>query len=550
MNTRSRDITRFLLFVGFLVLLNVIAYVGFFRVDLTEDKRFSVAPTTETLLDDLDDKVYIKVYLHGSFPAKFKNLEKAIREKLDEMKVFAGSNLKISFIDPSALSDKTERSDLYRDLVSKGIQPTTLHANEEGKKIEKLIFPGAIVEYKTKATAINFLKGNQMASADVRINQAIETTEFEIASAIRRVVQAEKKKVAFIDGHGELSDALLSSIMSTLSENYMVGRLNIKTVPEIPAEISALVVAKPQGQFSESEKFKLDQYIMHGGKVLFFIDALEARKDSTGMVALPYDLNIEDLTFNYGIRFNKNMIQDLYAAPVPVNTGSQYQLMPWSFFPLLNRYAEHPITRNLDAVNAKNMGTMDTTFAPGIKKTALVYTSQYSKVKGQPVAYVADELRINLNKEYYTSGSLPVCFLLEGKFKSLYQGRAMPAGANVRSRLNESVENKLFFFSDGDMLANEIDQSTQKPFQLGQDRFSKQVYANTDFIRNAVDFMLDETGVVNLRSKSIQLRVLDKFKVEEEKNYWTVFNMISPLVLLLIFGIIRYFIRKRKYTHF
>ncbi len=549
MNSKLKDITRFFVLLGVLILVNVVVYFSFFRIDLTEDQRYSVAEPSKKILGNLESKVYVSVFLHGNFPARFKNLENAIEEKLEAMKVYGGANLQYKFVDPTATKDSKERNKLYQEIVSKGIQPTTLHANEDGNKVEKLIFPGAIVSYNSKLTAINFLNGNRMGGADVRINQAIEKLEFEFTSAIRRVTQEEKKKIAFLDGHGELSDLELNDIMTTLSENYLVGRMNVATVPEIE-DIDAIVIAKPQRKYTEADKYKIDQFVMNGGKLLVFADALESRKDSNGMVALPYETNLTDLFFRYGFRLNKNMIQDLYAAPVPVNTSSEYKLMPWSFFPLLTNFSKHPIVSNMDALIVRNLGTVDTIKAPGIKKIPLVFTSQYTRVKGQPVAYSADELRIDLNRENYTAGSLPVSFLLEGNFLSLFANRPAPENAGVRNRKNESVDTQILVVSDGDFVANEVDPKSGKPFQLGLDKYSRQVYANADFIRNAVDYMLDENGIVSLRSKKVELRPLDKFKVEEEETYWKALNMIAPILLLILFGVVRFFLRKHKYTKF
>ncbi|MCP4520469.1 MAG: gliding motility-associated ABC transporter substrate-binding protein GldG [Cytophagales bacterium] len=551
MKGKKRDIVLYI--VGLLVILLVNWVVGksFMRFDLTEDKRFSLASSTKSIVSTLDSPLRVQVYLHGDFPAGFKNLERSIEETLEEMSAYAGKNLKYEFIDPyKKETDKKKRGEFFKSLVQLGLQPTSVVSNEGGSNKNTLVFPGAVLVYKGRKIAVPFLKGNR----EDDLYQSMETVEFELVSGIKVLKQERKKRVAFVEGHGELADAEVFQAMNALSLQYEVGRMNL-SLPDKIENLEALIIAQPKQAYTEQEKYKLDQYLMNGGKVLFFMDAIETRKDSVGLQGLPYDLNLRDLLFRYGVRVNMNMIQDLNASPVPIRDGQKYKLLPWSFYPLLNEFnKEHPIVKNMNALLTRHINTLDTIKAKGVKKTPLVYTSKYTKVKSQPIVYSAEELRINLDKNYYNSGQLPVSYLLEGNFTSLYAGRPLPDSLSFEATKvflsKGNGKGKVLVFSDGDILANAFDQKAGKPYPLGFDQYTREVYSNKQFLLNAINYMLDEEVVRQSFNKNIVKRPLDKFKVEEEKTKWQIINVVVPVLLVVLFGIVRWWIRKRKYASF
>ncbi len=552
MTGKKKDLTYYGIGLAVIIIINWIASGSFLRIDLTEDKRYSLAESTKDIVSSLDNRVDITVYLHGNFPAGFKNLERAIEETLAEMTVYSGKNLHYRFIDPyQKETDKKKRGKFFQKLAQLGLQPTTIVSKRDGIDQKTLVFPGAVISYKGKQIAVPLLKGNR----EQDLYQSIETIEFEMVSALKIILQDKVKQIAFIEGHGELNDIQVYEAMSALSLQYNVGRLNLSAPAKIGKDIAAVIIAQPKKAYTEAEKYKLDQYVMNGGKLLFFMDAVEIRKDSVGLQGLPYDLNLRDLLFRYGVRVNTNMIQDLNASPVPVREGENYKLLPWPFYPLLNEFnTKHPIVKNMNALLTRHINTLDTIKAVGVTKTPLVFTSKYTRVKPQPVVYSAEELRINLDKNYYTSGQLPVSYLLEGNFTSLYKGRPIPDGilqSDFKDFKSEgSDRGKVFVFSDGDLLVNAFDQQAKKPYPLGFDQYTREVYSNKQFLLNVINYMLDEQVVRQAFSKNIVKRPLDTFKIKEEKTKWQIINVALPIILVLIFGMIRWWIRKSIYAKF
>ncbi|QNF34171.1 gliding motility-associated ABC transporter substrate-binding protein GldG [Adhaeribacter swui] len=552
---KQKDISQFFVLVGLVVLLNVVSGFYFFRIDLTQDKRYTMAPATRQLLKELPQPVHVDVYLAGEFPAGFKRLQAAVRETLEEFRQYS-SNFSYSFIDPSAGTDLKKRNQLYTNLALKGIQPTNLFATEGDKKVEKLIFPGAIFSANGKEEPVMLLKGNQAALPDERLNQSIEGLEFEMASAIRKLASTNRKRIGIVEGHGELDNLEAADFITSLQKYYDVYRVDINKVPSLQS-LSALVIAKPTRPYTEIEKFKIDQYLMQGGRAIFFLDGIKAEMDSIppqGYFALPNNVNLDDLLFKYGVRVNADLVQDINSGQVPVVTGMfgnkpQTQLLNWRYFPLINSFSQHPLTRNLDAVYGRFVSTLDSVRVSGIKKTPLLFTSRYTKILAPPITISLNEARVNIKPSLYNKGPQAVGYLLEGNFPSLYTNRPLPEGlpANVTA-ITAGKPAKIIVFSDGDLIWNEVNRKTNQPFELGYDRFMRTRFANKDLVMNAMEYLLDNSGLINLRAKQITLRPLDKIRVKEERSRWQIINLAGPLVLLLLFGLGKYYLRRRRYA--
>jgi gliding-associated putative ABC transporter substrate-binding component GldG len=554
---RSGDILRFLAWVVGIILLNVLATNFFFRLDLTEDKRYTIAPVTKQMLGSLQNEVVVDVYLEGDFPAGFKRLQQSVRETLDEFRIYSGGNLRYNFIDPNEIADEKQRNEYFTSLAQKGITPTNLRATEEGKQVERLVFPGAVVKYNGKEAAVNLLKGNLAASPDERLNQSVEGVEYELATAIRKVAFQENKVIGYITGQGELEMQQVTDLLGSLQEYYRVARGELDQIPTLEG-LDLIIIAKPTDQYSEVDKFKIDQFIMNGGKAVFFIDAINANMDSVGaggMFALPYNLNLDDLLFRYGVRLNPTMVMDLNSGFIPMVTGymgdrPQTEMINWRFYPLLNNLSKHPITRNLDAVYARFVGTIDTVKAEGIRKTPLIYTSTYSRILEPPVPITLEEARMEVNAQQFQAGQQPVGYLLEGSFISLFRNRRAPEGVTGQQVKEQGLPTKIAVFSDGDLIRNEVNPRTGQAYELGFDRYNNITFANRELAMNTIHYLLDSEGLINVRSKEIALRPLDKVRVKEEKAYWQLLNLVAPIVLLALFGVMRYYLRKRKYERF
>ena len=540
-----------------LVLVNLLSSQFFFRLDLTEENRYSIHASTRKMLAHLDDDVYVEVFLEGELNAGFRRFQKSIRETLEMFRIYSDNKVQYFFTDPATALSEKARSEFMTDLASKGIQPTNVIDTRDGERVEKIIFPGVLVSYGGAEKGVMLLKGNKAGSPEEEINQSIEGVEFEIANAIHKLTETEPRQVGILSGNGALGGIDIASFQQAVSELFLVRNVGLGD-PAL-ADCEALVIAKPTMPFSEHDKYRLDQYVMNGGKVLFLIDRLDASMDSARQAthfAFPYESRLDDLLFRYGVRINPDLVQDRYSGRYPVITGqrpdgsAQIQLMEWPFFPLINRFPEHPVTRNLDRVLTRFVSSIDTVKAGGVLKTPLLLTSEYSRRLTAPVNVNINELRDNLTAARFTEKFIPVAWLLEGRFTSLYQNRFLPGDADAGSFRAQSEPTSIIVVSDGDVVRNEVHRRTGEPLPLGFDPFSNYTFANQDLLLNMVSYLVDEDGLIRARNKEVRIRPLDREQVAAEKLKWQVTNLALPLALLAIFGAIRSYWRRKQFANF
>jgi ABC-2 type transport system permease protein len=558
-SSKRNSILQLVVAMVILVLLNLLGSFVFHRFDLTSEKRYSLSPATKDLLKTVDDVILVKVYLEGEFPAGFKRLRNETKEMLDEFRAYAGENLQYEFINPSESPDEKIRNEVYQHLFKEGLQPTNLTVKEESGKSQQVIFPGAIFSYKGKTAAVQLLKSRLGVGPEEMLNSSIQQLEYEFSNSIRKLSNPIKHKIAFIKGHGELDQMHTADIARALTEYYTIKEVKLDSNLRALENFDAAIVAKPDSFFSEKDKFILDQFVMRGGKIMWFIDPVYADMDSLqnkqGMTfGISNPINLDDMLFKYGVRLNDNLIQDLQAAPIPVVTGytgnqPQQSLFPWFYMPLIVPENVHPIVNNLNAIKFEFVSTLDTIANANIHKTILLRSSKYSKVLNAPVRISLGIVQQEPKQEQFNKRFEPVAVLLEGKFESVFKNRIPPAIANSEEIKfqAESKPTKMIVVSDGDVIKNAVSKSSGKVYPLGFDRYTNQFYGNTNFILNSMNYLTDNSGLISIRSRELTLRLLDKEALKSDKAFWQLLNTILPLVLILIFGIIQFWLRKRKY---
>ncbi len=533
-----------------------------FRIDLTSEKRYTLSPVTKSILKELDDVVYVKVYLEGELNIPFKKFQRRIREMLEEFKVQARDNLEYEFINPMADNDPKMQNKIFNELYNKGLKPSNiLTKDKEGGTSEKIVFPGALLVYRGTEIPVNFLKNNPALSAEENINNSVQSIEYELISKIRSLTSKATEKVAFIEGHGELNEFEVGDITRELANYFQVDRGVINGQPGILNDYKAIIVAKPTQRFSERDKFVIDQYIMNGGIVLWFIDAVNASLDSLNngsTIALAYDLNIDDLLFRYGIRINPVLIKDLRCNFIPVNVAlagspAKFVPSPWLYYPLLIPLQTNPVTRNINPVEARFAGSIDTLEArKNIKKTVLLKTSEYSTQVKVPVLISLEEIKQEPQKNEYQSPGFEVAVLLEGKFESAFRNRMLgnyfPEGVPEFSGIGKDT--RMLVVADGDVIRNDIRMTPQGTLisPLGFDKYTQQTFGNKDFIMNAINYLTDQKGLIYLRSRDFKLRLLDKSKISEQRLKWQLINLIVPVLLVVLSGLTFTIYRKKKYA--
>ncbi len=541
-----------------IIVINLISNFFFKRFDLTQDKRYTLSETTLNIIKTVDSPLYIDVYLEGNFPPEFKRLQNETKQLLEEFSAY-NSNIVFQFKNP--IEKEEMRVEVMKQFYERGMQPLSITVEDKGKQSQEVVFPWAQATYGDKFTKVSLLKNLMGASTEEKVISSVQHLEFGFAEAINKISKDKQKKIAVIKGNGELHDAFIADFVKSVRESYYIGTFTLDSVAKQPTQsLEALkkydlaIIAKPTEAFTEAEKQVLDQFVINGGKTLWLVDAVSADMDSmyneTGTIlAHQRELNLTDMFFKYGIRMNPLLIKDEQATPIKIasgNQGSETQLQEyfWKFSPFIYPSSTNPIVKNMEGIKYEFASPIEL-LKNDLKKTVLLSSSEYSKPVGTPTPISLDLVTEETTpEEYEGKGLLPVAVLLEGKFKSAYQNRVLPFDDKTFQAVGK--DNKMIVISDGDVIKNQLDKGA--PLELGFDKWTNQLYGNKEFLMNCVNYLLDDNGLINIRSKDVDLPLLNKEEVY--KNY-TMAQMITvglPIVLLAIFGFLFTFLRKRKYS--
>ena len=580
-NIKRNEITSLIIILIVIVLANIIGSFIYTRIDLTSEKRYTLSNTSKEILKKLDDYVYFRVYLEGEFPAGFKKLRKETKEMLDEFRAYS-KFIDYEFINPSESNDQAERQETYKLLWQSGLNYYTETVQTNNGLQQIIIWPGVILSYRENELPIDLLSGQSGQSQETVLNNSAQDLEYKLISAIKEVSTIVKPNIAFVDGHGELSDLEVYDIANSLSAKFNIKRTTLNeqlnslmkrdlgqdSSIRIKPAYDAIIIAKPTKAFSEKNKFIIDQYIMYGGKVMWLLDAVNASMDSLqsaeSTMGLAQNLNLDDQLFKYGIKLNRNLLLAYPCAQIGLVTGQgnnlQSTLLPWYYFPLLSPASEHPIVRNLEAVKSDFVSSLEpTTSAPEIQKIPLLKTSDYTKVSSAPVYISLDILNQRPDASMFPQKGMTTAFLLNGTFTSLYENR-MPESITESAEIgfkSKSVPTSMIVIADGDIIRNQLAQLDYakknnkrigSPLPLGYDQYTNITYGNKQFIDNAVTYLIEGEGLINVRSRELKIRLLDINKVNGNQMMWQIINVILPSAIMIVLGIILAILRKKKYN--
>ena len=545
-----------------LAFFGYLSSIWYFRIDLTSEKRHTLSESTKSILSDLPGETFIQVYLEGDLDIGLKRLKFAIRDMLDEFRVYSGRKVTYTFINPSEDSDQKKRNEIHQDLYNRGLRPTNVQSlDQEGGATQKIIFPGAIVNFNGLEMPVNLLSNNPRLSASENLNRSIEGLEYEFIQAIQSITSDTIYKLAFIEGHGELFEPEVEDISRALSRFYTIDRGVMGGHPGILDEYAAIIIAKPTENFQEADKLVLDQYLMKGGTILWLIDPVAVDLDSlmysTITMAFNRDLNLDDLLFKYGVRLNYNLVQDIQCAYIPVNTAlvgnpAQYTPVPWLYFPVLNG-ENHPVSRNLNLIRSEFASEIDTVKGNGlIEKHFLLRSSSYSRIVGVPHLINLEDVKNPPAENQFNRSQLPIAVLLEGQFESAFKNRMVGdiiSGAE-EDFISESVPTKMIIISDGDLIRNDVRilNNRVETMPLGQDPLTQQTYGNKEFLLNAINYLIDDYGLLELRSREFRIRLLDRARIAEGRFMIQIMNTLLPVLLVLLMGTLVHWWRKVKYA--
>ena len=555
---KKSNLKTLLITIAILLVVNGIGNQFFHRFDLTKDKRFTLSQVSLNIVKQAQNPLYIKIYLQGDLPPEFKRLQSETQDLLEEFQAY-NKNIVFEFVDP--LENKDESMDNIKDLYRKGLTPINITVDDKGKESQVMVFPWAIAVYNNKEVNIPLLKNIMGASTTQKVIGSVQHLEYSIADAINKITKEKQKKVAVIKGNGELKDIFIAKFLMQVRESYHIGPFTLDSVAKNPiGSLEALekydlaIIAKPTVQFTDAEKQVLDQYIIHGGKTLWLVDQVAIEMDSLynssgSTLAYPRDLNLNDMFFKYGFRINPDLVKDERGSPIKLASGdqgsaTQYQQFIWKFAPQVYPESTHPIVKNLGGIKFDFANPIDT-LKNGIKKTVLLQSSKYSRKIGSPA-----EINLNMVSEvtspsdYLNKGNIPLSVLLEGSFHSVFENRVLSFSQKTFEA--KGAANKMIVISDGDLIRNQLDKNFQ-PLELGYDQRSGNLYNNKDFLLNCVNYLLDDNGLINIRSRDLDLPLLDKEKVYDNYSVIQFITIGLPILILLLFGALFTFLRKRKY---
>lgn len=532
-----------------------------YRIDLTVDKRYSLSQVSKEIAGSLEEAVSIEFFLEGELEPGLKKLQREVFEKIAVLNAYSPKPIRLKVTDPYAISSEEKREKLKEELYRKGIKPTSFRHKTEKGVSEKLIFPGALIRIGNKEVAVNFLKYNQDFTHEYNFNHSAESVEFELVNAFQKLMRTKKSTVAFLEGHGEFDRYQVLDFSNALSPNFDVRRITTTTLGQFADNFDILVIAGPTEPFDEADKFVIDQYVMNGGKVMWLIDPVRVNTDSLSRglqtYAFPRDINLGDQLFKYGTRLNYELLQDVDCAKIPVNTAPtgtepKWTLHPWYYSPMLTPNDTHPLSKNLNRVFTEYVSSLDTISGnSNLSKSVILSTSPNARKVSSPSSVSLQNINNPPAQELFNVPSIPVGVLIEGQFTSLYKNRMVEQlGFSSSQVLNESKSTKMVVIADAGIIANLVNYSGKSPQirELGYDRVSQRVWGNKEFLLNAIFYLNDDRGIMQLRNRTLKMRLLDQVKLRDEKAFWQWLNILLPLVLVSLFGVGYNFVRRYRYS--
>lgn len=538
------------------LVINLLASYAYTRFDLTEDQRYTLSQPAVDVAQKFDGPVIVDILLDGNIPAEFTRLK---TETVQLMESFASknSNIKYNLIDP--LEDEANAQETIAQLQSLGLKPASVTVEENGKVSNELVFPWAMVNYGDRTVKVPLLKNKQGSTAEDRVNNSVQQLEYAFADAFTKLSITDKKSIAVIKGNGELDDIYIADYLTTVREYYNIGAITLDSVANNPQKVldqlkgfDLALIAKPTQAFTDAEKFVMDQYMVQGGKSIWLVDQVSMEMDSIyagggSAFALPRQLNLKDMFFSYGVRINPVLVNDLYFTQIVLATGegndSQYNPLPWYYYPMVFSRNDHPINTNIEALRYQFTSPMEI-LENDYKKTVLLRSSPLSKIDGVPREISLDILNTQPDQSTYNNGNLPLAVLIEGNFSSMYKNRVKPI--DLKNVVEDGPANKMIVISDGDVIKNQL--RNGRPLELGYDKWTNNFYGNKEFLVNCTNYLLDNTGLINIRNKKVSIPLLDMKKIAAQKTKWQLINIGVPVVLTIVFGFFFSFYRKRKFS--
>jgi len=568
---KKQNLLEFGLVIGIVIIIGFISSFVFTRVDLTSEKRHTLSHTTKDYLRNLDNVVYLKVYLESDhLPAGLKRLQRSVKEMLDEFRVYANDNIEYSFINPTESTDQATRLEIVKQLDENGMRSFNLtERDKEGGESMRKVFPGAWITYRAHGQEyqhiINFYKEQLGSSQEQMINSSIEGLEYEFITAIQTLTKETVPRIGIIEGHGEWSHNQMFDVTTALENFYVVERVTIDGKLNALRPYKAVIIANPRTPYTQKDKYILDQYIMKGGRVFWAVDAVNFNMDNlvdtVSAMAVTKPSAIGDMFFTYGARVNSDLIQDKQCTLLPRDVSdnpnqSELKLFPWYYFPVVAPFENHPIIKNLNYIRMEFASSIDTLEVPDVAKTILLRSSSKTRTVKPPIPVHLSAGVIPVEDAQFNNPFKATSVLLEGKFNSHFLNRVSDdflKNDSVKIDFFEkSVPTKMIIVSDGEAISNLVRRNQQGLIQrlpTGYDPYTYRIFGNKEFFLNCMNYLCDDSGFMDVRSREIKIRILDFDKITKGRTKWQLINLLVPVLLVALFGFFVFYFRRKKFAN-
>lgn len=523
MNLKRSDIfspVGIILILANLVFLNLWTSQLFGRIDLTENRMYTLSDVTRDILRELDETLTIKAYFTKDLPPPYNNIARFVEDHLAEMKAYGGGKFRFEFLDPE------DEEALKKEAESFRLEPIQVNEYRADKVQFKLAYMGMALIYEDRQEVIPVV-------------QSLENIEYEILSKIKRVTTEETATIGFLEGHDE--PALredMTQLDRELRKLYDLKPVNLSSRSSVPEDIDLLCIIGPKKDIPESERFMIDQFLMRGGKAIFALNMVDT--DISQMQAKRSELRIDPWTENYGFKFTDKLVMDRSAPTLPFQTmtrfGRQITMVVYPLFPEVTAFNRDNLAmKALRQVRLYFPSEIDTTLAAEMDSVtiiSLLYSSPKSALMAPP--YDINPLT-QRNLQQWDRSNICMGAVLTGKFTSFWKDKDVPRNEEDEPITEDEIipsspETRIVVFGDANFI---------------QDQFIVPGLDNLTMMMNTVDWLVQDERLITIRSREVSNRPIGEVS-DVARRTVKYANMIIPPLLVILFGLFRWRLREAK----
>ncbi len=517
----KREVPKVGLVLIILIFINLLNFKIFYRVDLTKDKLYTLTPTTKNLINQLDDNFLVKAYFTPNLPPPYHNHKRIVQEQLDEYRALAPQQFHYQFIN---VSDP----DAEREAVAEGMEPVQAKIIKNDEYQTKKGYAGLVFSYGDKTERLPVV-------------QQLDHLEYYITSNMKKLMAPQAFKIGFLTGQGEPSMDKMVAFRKELSKHFNSKSVNLSGGNKgVPEDVAVLLVVAPKNRFTDKEKYQINNFVMRGGKIAFFLNTINV--DSVTHKGSLVDLNLTDLIENWGCAINNDLVLDASCVTITTKVDTLASSLPtdipYPFYPVLGSYPQENITfRNLPPVAFTFISSVDPKIAGirGVNGEVLLSSSNRSfRIEGDQID---TDPALTFSDDMFTMHHIPVAAAVSGQFKSLYtlknavELRILKADeADYEDPIpSRSPGTRMVVVGDGDFVLDDAQHSHQ----------------NISFAANTVDWLVDDIGMASMKMRDPSPKQFTDVS-EGTKTFVKYFNFTAPPAFVILIGFLRLMINATR----